>query len=99
MIISPVSRSWSICRTSRCRPDVQPGLAPLTNAVGEIYRYVLDAPSGMPLNEVRAVQDWVIRPALRQVPGVADVDSFGGAIKEYQVRVDPIPAAQVRRDA
>ena len=70
-------------------PDVQPGLAPMTNAVGEIYRYVLDAPAGMPLNEVRAVQDWVVRPAMRQVPGVADVDSFGGAIKEYQVRVNP----------
>ena len=68
---------------------VQPGLAPMTNAVGEIYRYVLDAPAGMPLNEVRAVQDWIVRPAMRQVPGVADVDSFGGAIKEYQVRVDP----------
>ena len=70
-------------------PGVQPGLAPMTNAVGEIYRYVLETPPGMPLNEVRAVQDWVIRPALRQVPGVADVDSFGGAIKEYQVRVEP----------
>ena len=68
---------------------VQPGLAPMTNAVGEVYRYVLDAPPGMPLNEVRAVQDWVVRPALRRVPGVADVDSFGGAIKEYQVRINP----------
>jgi cobalt-zinc-cadmium resistance protein CzcA len=70
-------------------PGVQPGLAPLTSAVGEIYRYVLDTPAGMPLNEVRALQDWVVRPALRQVPGVADVDSFGGAIKEYQVRINP----------
>jgi len=70
-------------------PGIQPGLAPMTNAVGEIYRYVLDTPPGMPLNEVRAVQDWVVRPALRQVPGVADVDSFGGAIKEYQVRINP----------
>ncbi len=70
-------------------PGIQPSLAPLTNAVGEIYRYVLDTPAGMPLNEVRALQDWVIRPALRQVPGVADVVSYGGTIKEYQVRVDP----------
>ncbi len=68
---------------------VQPSLAPLSNAVGEIYRYVLDAPASMPLNEVRAVQDWVLRPALRQVPGVADVVSFGGTIKEYQVRINP----------
>ena len=70
-------------------PGIQPGLAPLTNAVGEVYRYVLDTPPGMPLNEVRALQDWVVRPALRQVPGVADVVSYGGTIKEYQVRVDP----------
>ena len=70
-------------------PGIQPSLAPLTNAVGEVYRYVLDTPASMPLNEVRALQDWVLRPALRQVPGVADVVSYGGTIKEYQVRVDP----------
>ncbi len=69
-------------------PGLQPGLAPLTNAVGEVYRYVLDAP-GMSLNEVRALQDWVLRPALRQAPGVADVVSFGGTVKEYQVRINP----------
>lgn len=68
---------------------IQPGIAPLTNAVGEVYRYVLDAPRDMPLHEVRALQDWVIRPALRTVPGVADVVGFGGVIKEYQVRVNP----------
>ncbi len=70
-------------------PGAQPGLAPLTNAVGEVYRYVLDAPPGMSPNDVRALQDWVLRPALRQVRGVADVVSFGGAVKEYQVRINP----------
>ena len=70
-------------------PGLQPSLAPLTNAVGEIYRYVVDAPLGMPLSEIRAIQDWTIRPALRQVPGVADIVSFGGTIKEYQVRLNP----------
>ena len=68
---------------------LQPGLAPLTTAVGEIYRYVVAYPPGMPQNDVRALQDWVIRPGLRIVPGVADVVSFGGTVKEYQVRVDP----------
>ena len=68
---------------------IQPQLAPLATAVGEIYRYVLTAPPDMPLREVRAIQDWVIRPALRRVAGVADVNSFGGAVKEYQVRIDP----------
>lgn len=70
-------------------PSVQPQLAPLSTAVGEIYRYVLQAPPGMPAREVRALQDWVVRPALRRVSGVADVNSFGGAVKEYQVRLDP----------
>ncbi len=70
-------------------PGAQPGLAPLTTAVGEIYRYVFEAPADMPLHEVRALQDWVVRPALRRVTGVADVVSFGGAVKEYQVRIDP----------
>lgn len=70
-------------------PAVQPALAPLTTAVGEIYRYVLEAPPDMPDYEVRAVQDWIVRPALRMVPGVADVVSFGGTVKEYQVRVLP----------
>ena len=70
-------------------PGVQPGLAPLTNAIGEIYRYVIEAPPTMPLYEVRALQDWTIRPALRRVSGVADVVSFGGTIKEYQTRVNP----------
>lgn len=68
---------------------IQPSLAPLTTAVGEIFRYVVEAPAGMDQNEVRALQDWVIRPGLRIVPGVADVVSFGGTVKEYQVQIDP----------
>ena len=69
--------------------SVQPQLAPLSTAVGEIYRYMIEPPAGMPDYEVRALQDWVIRPALRIVPGIADVVSFGGSIKEYQVRLNP----------
>ncbi len=71
-------------------PDgVTPTLGPLTTAVGEIYRYVVDAPPNLPLYEVRAIQDWIIRPELRRVPGVADVVGFGGSVKEIQVDVDP----------
>ncbi|WP_287067403.1 CusA/CzcA family heavy metal efflux RND transporter [Ramlibacter sp.] len=68
---------------------VQPQLAPLTTAVGEVYRYRIDAP-GLPDVEARTLQDWVVRPALRMTPGVADVVSFGGAIREYQVLADPL---------
>ncbi|MCU6435482.1 CusA/CzcA family heavy metal efflux RND transporter [Undibacterium sp. Jales W-56] len=68
---------------------VQASIAPLTTAVGEIYRYIIEAPAGTPENEIRSLQDWVVRPELRIVPGVADVVSFGGTVKEYQVQVDP----------
>lgn len=70
-------------------PGLQPTLAPLSTAVGEIYRYLIEAPKDMPQREVRAIQDWQIRPTLRTVPGVADITSFGGAVKEYQVKLDP----------
>lgn len=75
-------------------PGVQPALAPLTTAVGEIYRYVLDAPPGMAASEVRAIQDWTIRPALRSVSGVADVVTFGGVLREYQLALDPLALAR-----
>ncbi|MBC7505626.1 MAG: efflux RND transporter permease subunit, partial [Sandarakinorhabdus sp.] len=68
---------------------VVPSMAPLSTAVGEVFRYVIGKPAGMPLYEARAVQDFVIRPAIRMVPGVADVTSFGGSIKQYQIRIQP----------
>src|SRR5882757_10734007 len=43
-------------------PNIQASLAPLSNAVGEIYRYVINAPPDMPLTEVRALQDWTLKP-------------------------------------
>ena len=67
----------------------QPTLAPLSTAVGEIFRYLVEAPKDMPQRDIRAIQDWQIVPMLRTVPGVADITSFGGSIKEYQVRLDP----------
>ncbi len=79
-------------------PGLSPTLAPLTTAVGEIFRYVVEAPAGMPDNEIRAIQDWTIRPNLRIVQGVADVVSFGGTIKEYQVRVDPYALKRYKLD-
>src|SRR5574343_422173 len=71
-------------------PGVTPTLAPLTTAVGEIFRYVIEAPEGTPLNEIRVAQDWVVRPVIRRTPGIADVTSFGGTVKEIQVNADPI---------
>ncbi|MGA2502176.1 MAG: efflux RND transporter permease subunit, partial [Tepidisphaeraceae bacterium] len=63
-------------------------LAPLATSTGEVFRYIIRG-SHHKLAELRALQDWTIDPALRQVPGVADVNAFGGGIKQYQVIVKP----------
>ncbi len=66
---------------------VLPDLAPLATATGEILRYTVDG--ALPLIDLKASEDWTIEPALRTVPGVADVTSFGGQVKQYQVDLDP----------
>jgi cobalt-zinc-cadmium resistance protein CzcA len=70
-------------------------LGALTTSTGEVYRYVI-RDSRHKLEEVRAVQDWVIEPSLRQVPGVGDVNAFGGGTKQYQVFVKPELLSQHR---
>lgn len=67
-------------------------LGSLSTPIGEIYRYTLTSPRGDPL-ELRTVQDWVVRPKLLQVDGVADVVSYGGLLKEIEVRPDPVAMA------
>ena len=70
-------------------PDgIKPGLGPLSTPTGEIYRYTLSGADYSPM-QLRELQDWVMERHLKQVPGVADVVSFGGFVKEYQVQVDP----------
>ena len=69
-------------------PDgVQPQLAPLSTAIGEIYRYRVNG-DGIDATELRTLQDWVVARYLKLIPGVADVVSFGGFIKQYQVTLD-----------
>ncbi|WP_407527415.1 efflux RND transporter permease subunit [Lacibacter sp. MH-610] len=68
---------------------VTPSLGPDGTGVGHIYWYHLDAPK-MNLGEQRALQDWYIKFALQTVPGVAEVASFGGFEKQYQLVVDPV---------
>ena len=68
-------------------PDgVKPVLSPWS-PTGEVVRYVLEGP-GYTLNQLKAVQDWVLNRAFKQVPGVVDVTGFGGTVKQYQVLVD-----------
>ncbi len=70
-------------------PDVSPPqLGPISTALGEIYQYVVRG-EGYSLTELREIQDWVIAPQLRAVPGVTEVNSFGGFVKQYEVIVNP----------
>ncbi|RCR66994.1 CusA/CzcA family heavy metal efflux RND transporter [Larkinella punicea] len=70
-----------------------PELAPVTTGLGEIYQYVLRAKPGFekryPAMELRSIQDWIVRRQLMGTKGVADVSSFGGFLKQYEVAVDP----------
>lgn len=69
-------------------PNIQAGLDPLTSANGEIYRYTLQSRLRS-ARELRDLNNWVVFPAFKQVPGVVDVDPFGGENYQYQVIVDP----------
>jgi CzcA family heavy metal efflux pump len=67
---------------------VTPTLGPDGTGVGHILWYTLDAPN-MDLGEQRALQDWYVKFALQNVPGVSEIASFGGFQKQYQVNIDP----------
>jgi len=80
----------------RMPEGVTPVLGPVTNALGEVYQYTLDrADDGdKPLSHEelisrRTTQDWVVRPLLRSIPGVAEINSTGGFVKQYETLVDP----------
>lgn len=70
-----------------------PALAPVTTGLGEIYQYVVHTKPGYEKKydamELRSIQDWIIRRQLLGVPGVADVSSFGGYLKQYEISLDP----------
>src|SRR6266566_2893527 len=65
-------------------------LGPDATGVGWVMQYILADTSGtLNLAQLRALQDWTVRPALTAVPGVAEIASFGGMEKQYQIEVDP----------
>jgi cobalt-zinc-cadmium resistance protein CzcA len=67
---------------------VEPEIAPLATAIGEIFRFRLRADHLTP-QELRTLQDWVVEKQMRLVPGVADVVTMGGTLKQYEVNPDP----------
>ncbi|HUN81166.1 MAG TPA: CusA/CzcA family heavy metal efflux RND transporter, partial [Phycisphaerae bacterium] len=68
-------------------PGVQPQLGPLSTPIGEIYRYTLKSKTTNN-TDLRSIQDWVVARHLRMIPGVADIVTYGGFIKQYQVSID-----------
>src|SRR5574343_300838 len=76
---------------------ITPALGPISTGLGEIYLWTVEAkdgakkPDGMPYTatDLREIQDWIIKPQLRNVPGVTEINSIGGFAKEYQI--SPIP--------
>ncbi len=77
--------------------DVEPIMGPIATGLGEIFLWTVDQVEGFKkpdgssysLTELRTLQDWIIRPQLRNVPGVADVNSIGGFVKQYHVAPNP----------
>ncbi len=81
---------------ARLPAGVTPVLGPVSTALGEVYQYTLERPDDgrraltkAELVERRIAQDWVARPLLRSIPGVAEINSTGGYVKQYQVLVEP----------
>ena len=82
--------------TPRMPTGIVPVLGPVSTGLGEVYQYTLDHPDDgkreltpEELAERRTIQDWVVRPLLRSIPGVAEINSQGGYVKQYQVLVNP----------
>jgi len=79
-------------------PGADPMLIPNSTGLGEVFQYYIESPQHSSKNsgslergltEERTIQDWIIRPLLKSVPEVVDVNSLGGYVKQYQVIVDP----------
>lgn len=81
-------------------PDgIEPAMAPIVTGLGEVFHYYLEGPHATAtdphvveaeLTDQRTLQEWVLRPLLKSVPGVIDVNGMGGFVKQYHVLVDPI---------
>jgi cobalt-zinc-cadmium resistance protein CzcA len=79
-------------------PDgVAGGIAPMTTPLGEMFMFTLEGPQS--LTEKRSVLDWIIRPALRTVPGVADVNALGGYVRSFEIVPDNDRLAALGLDA
>ena len=67
----------------------RPEMGPVATGLGEIYHYIITAPNG-DLTDSRVLHDWIVKPQLLSVPGVAEVNSWGGFEKRFEIVVDPV---------
>ena len=72
-----------------------PKLGPISTGLGEIFHYIVVGTTADP-TDLRTAQDWIIKPQLQSVPGVAEVNSWGGYVKQYHIVVDPYRLAKYR---
>lgn len=73
---------------SRIPAGLQPQMNPMSTAFGEVYQYTVSAPK-MTLMQTKTLQDWVIRYALLVVPGVSEINTWGGETKQYTIEIEP----------
>jgi cobalt-zinc-cadmium resistance protein CzcA len=88
-----------IAAKEKLPPGADPVLGPIATGLSEIYQYTLEEENAPPpaspgeetvrLMRLRTIQDAIVRPFLKTVPGVTDINSFGGFVRQYQVQVDP----------
>jgi len=71
----------------------RPKMGPVSTGLGEVFHYVVTG-KGDDVTQLRTVHDWIVRPQMRQVKGVAEVNSWGGFERQYQVRIDPAKVAK-----
>ena len=69
-------------------PGVEPELGPISTGLGEVFQYTLESDSHS-LMELRTMQDWIVAPRLRAIPGINEVNSFGGDVRQVEVAVKP----------
>ncbi|MBI2795289.1 MAG: efflux RND transporter permease subunit [Gemmatimonadetes bacterium] len=94
------ARQLSLEKLQDAKSQIPPGLGepklgPITTGLGQVYQYVVTG-AGRDPTELRTLQDWLVKYNLRTVPGVTQVLSFGGDVKQYQVQVDPRALLQYR---
>ena len=85
-------------RVQTARENIPPGLGepvlgPITTGLGQVYQYLVTG-EGISADSLRTIQDWIVKFQLRTVPGVTEVLSFGGEVKQFQVQLDPARLVQ-----